>query len=117
LQRVSQIGKASHLYGRKVISFCALRARVPLYYSPSIIPGAVAFTAGHYTLDLRLHPWDTIIPGAVAFTAGHYTLDLMFHPWDTGSVLFSGEKLPEFYFKKTLATTTKEKRGFPIKIA
>jgi hypothetical protein len=94
---VSQIGKACDLYGRKVISFCALRARVPVYYSPSIIPGADAFTAGHYTLDLRLHPWDTIIPPAVAFTAGHYTFDLMLHPWDAGSVLFSGKNLPEFY--------------------
>jgi hypothetical protein len=62
-------------------------------------------------LDLRLHPWDIIILPAVAFTAGHYTLDLMLHLWDTASVLFSGKKLSEFYFKKTLATTTKEKKG------
>jgi hypothetical protein len=26
------------------------------------------------------------------------------------SVFFSGEKSPDFYFKKTLATTTKEKK-------
>jgi len=77
---VSQIGKASHLHGRKVISFCALRARVPLYYSPSIIPGAVAFTAGHYTLDLRLHPWDIIIPRLLPSQQG-------ITPWTSCSTL------------------------------
>jgi len=108
---VSQIGKASHLHGRKVISFCALRARVPLYYSPSIIPGAVAFTAGHYTLDLRLHPWNIIIPRLLPSQQG-------ITPWtscstlgDTGNVYFLAKNFQSSTFKKPWLQLERKKKG------